>query len=635
MIINTTLMKKITLVLVLFLAFSIKMNAQFVSGFETSLTDGGFQVYQNSCAYWQHTNTGSHSGNGVVKINYNCSNYTYPVETLNSPIINVTANVNDRLSFWVRRSNNNSSTTFLYVRKFSLNNQNQELIRDVILTNIWTKITVDLRSYIGQTIIIGFNTNQNNSDQNTFLDDVVNDGFPLCTPQTLPFSENFDTGNFIPNCWSTIYAGCYCQFSVNNDFINQEISPDNTGQTSLLVSPKIHINTGVIDKVSFSYKKENDQMDVYVKVKISTASGTNVSDFNTVIFTDYNVTTYLKEATIDLTAYNGQSVYLSFESDTTLESSPSLNYFYIDFINFNSCNNSSQPSFYLSESFCMSQQPTPIVVFTNLPSTGAWSLYQVGFPNAIATGTGSSNVVNNVNAASIYKFFVEQNGCISPTTQPFQQPFHDIGYPVMTGFYEDTNGNGVLNVGDKINYTITVSNTSICPLKNIKINSSGNNPIVPTNPNLNFNGNTYVQIPSISGYSNFITNCYYLITQNDITNGFVYNQSTLDFSWIEYNGFTQGTSYPNCTTQLANLSTDNFIFTSLKYYPNPVKNSLSISNQSIINEVAVTSILGQKIMSQTVNDLQTELDFSGLTNGVYFIKVLSEGQSKTIRIVKE
>jgi Secretion system C-terminal sorting domain len=126
-----------------------------------------------------------------------------------------------------------------------------------------------------------------------------------------------------------------------------------------------------------------------------------------------------------------------------------------------------------------------------------------------------------------------------------------------------------------------------------------------------------------------------LITQNDITNGFVYNQSTLDFSWIEYNGFTQGTNYPNCTTQLANLSTDNFIFTSLKYYPNPVKNSLSISNQSIINEVAVTSILGQKIMSQPVNDLQTELDFSGLTNGVYFVKVLSEGQSKTIRIVKE
>jgi Bacterial Ig domain/Secretion system C-terminal sorting domain len=83
------------------------------------------------------------------------------------------------------------------------------------------------------------------------------------------------------------------------------------------------------------------------------------------------------------------------------------------------------------------------------------------------------------------------------------------------------------------------------------------------------------------------------------------------------------------------LIKNEFKFDKLKYYPNPAKNSLSIINQSIINSVEVKSILGQKIMSQSVNDLQTELDFSGLTNGVYFVKVFSEGQSKTIRIVKE
>ncbi len=83
------------------------------------------------------------------------------------------------------------------------------------------------------------------------------------------------------------------------------------------------------------------------------------------------------------------------------------------------------------------------------------------------------------------------------------------------------------------------------------------------------------------------------------------------------------------------LSNSNFAFTNLNFFPNPVKNSLTISNALIIDSVEITSVLGQKIITLKVNNLQTDIDFSGISNGIYFVKVTSEGQEKTIKIVKE
>ena len=62
---------------------------------------------------------------------------------------------------------------------------------------------------------------------------------------------------------------------------------------------------------------------------------------------------------------------------------------------------------------------------------------------------------------------------------------------------------------------------------------------------------------------------------------------------------------------------------------------MTISNNNTIDSVEITSILGQKMMVKSVNDLQTEIDLSELSNGIYFVKVTSEGQEKTVKIVKE
>jgi hypothetical protein len=85
----------------------------------------------------------------------------------------------------------------------------------------------------------------------------------------------------------------------------------------------------------------------------------------------------------------------------------------------------------------------------------------------------------------------------------------------------------------------------------------------------------------------------------------------------------------------SNLSIDTVVFNNFKYYPNPVKNSLSISNNYIINEIEISSLLGQVLIHKKTNELQAEINLVELPNGIYFVKVVSENCEKTFKILKE
>ena len=85
----------------------------------------------------------------------------------------------------------------------------------------------------------------------------------------------------------------------------------------------------------------------------------------------------------------------------------------------------------------------------------------------------------------------------------------------------------------------------------------------------------------------------------------------------------------------SNLSIDTVVFNNFKYYPNPVKNSLSISNNYIINEIEISSLLGQVLIHKKTNEFQAEINLVELPNGIYFVKVVSENCEKTFKILKE
>lgn len=84
------------------------------------------------------------------------------------------------------------------------------------------------------------------------------------------------------------------------------------------------------------------------------------------------------------------------------------------------------------------------------------------------------------------------------------------------------------------------------------------------------------------------------------------------------------------------LNTDDFIGNELKVYPNPVKNLLNIvSNNATVETVTVHDILGKTMLTKTVNGTSTMLDLSGLSTGMYIVKVVSAQGEKVFKILKE
>lgn len=83
------------------------------------------------------------------------------------------------------------------------------------------------------------------------------------------------------------------------------------------------------------------------------------------------------------------------------------------------------------------------------------------------------------------------------------------------------------------------------------------------------------------------------------------------------------------------LSVADNAFVGLSVFPNPVKDELFVINNTIIDDITITSILGRTILTKTINTLYGSLDLESLSSGIYLINVSSNGQEKTLKIIKE
>ena len=84
-----------------------------------------------------------------------------------------------------------------------------------------------------------------------------------------------------------------------------------------------------------------------------------------------------------------------------------------------------------------------------------------------------------------------------------------------------------------------------------------------------------------------------------------------------------------------NLGTSAFDASSFKAYPNPVTNVLNLSYSSEIASVEVFNMLGQKVLVKELNVAQGQIDMSNLNSGNYLVKVTADGQTKTIKVIKQ
>jgi len=83
------------------------------------------------------------------------------------------------------------------------------------------------------------------------------------------------------------------------------------------------------------------------------------------------------------------------------------------------------------------------------------------------------------------------------------------------------------------------------------------------------------------------------------------------------------------------LSNDNFVKYNFDFYPNPTNNVWNFrSVTNVLSAISVVDALGKTVINVTPNSLETTIDASSLSSGVYFARVTSDNKTQTVKLVK-
>jgi hypothetical protein len=140
--------------------------------------------------------------------------------------------------------------------------------------------------------------------------------------------------------------------------------------------------------------------------------------------------------------------------------------------------------------------------------------------------------------------------------------------------------------------------------------------------------------------------CYTFIINDGSVDGLCCYSGTGSYSIESTDGSTiikSGSAfnlYERTRFTISSLGTNEFETSNAIYlYPNPTKGTLNIripSNFGLPNSYTISNVLGQKISQKNISkEADLTLNTSALSNGIYFITVVKEGQKKTLRFIKE
>ncbi|WP_298903936.1 T9SS type A sorting domain-containing protein [uncultured Psychroserpens sp.] len=122
------------------------------------------------------------------------------------------------------------------------------------------------------------------------------------------------------------------------------------------------------------------------------------------------------------------------------------------------------------------------------------------------------------------------------------------------------------------------------------------------------------------------------------------------FSLVELTGLTPGDillirvwefgdnvkgDFNICAWSPTSLGVEDDTFAGFNYYPNPVKDVLTLDSPKTIDKIEVFNVLGQRIIAIDSQNTIQNIDMSNLQSGAYIVKVSIETQTKAIRVLKE
>lgn len=83
------------------------------------------------------------------------------------------------------------------------------------------------------------------------------------------------------------------------------------------------------------------------------------------------------------------------------------------------------------------------------------------------------------------------------------------------------------------------------------------------------------------------------------------------------------------------MATDDITKSTVKIYPNPVVDFVSIKHSSKIDAVEVYNVAGQKVGISKWNAASGTMDMRNLAPGIYIIKVKTGNDVKAVKVIKK
>ncbi|MCG2420007.1 T9SS type A sorting domain-containing protein [Aequorivita sp. F47161] len=84
----------------------------------------------------------------------------------------------------------------------------------------------------------------------------------------------------------------------------------------------------------------------------------------------------------------------------------------------------------------------------------------------------------------------------------------------------------------------------------------------------------------------------------------------------------------------ATSGVEDFAAGSFSVYPNPVKDVLTISTKTAVDNVTVYDVLGKVVLTQQPGVISPKVDMSGLASGAYMVQVTIGNATKTVKVLK-
>ena len=502
-----------------------------------------------------------------------------------------------------------------------------------------------------------------------------------CLP-TVAFNENFDSviTPDLPNCWTKILRGSTISqwagiqttaYPLVNSLPNTlQMYNDNSntsagGDDIILVSPSLSTLASGTYRLKF-YNKYAGAIEI----------GTLDSNTATAVFTPIQEIVTIDDIAqyvVDFTSYTGTDMYIGIRMSSTSQYIT----LQLDDIKWEIaplCPDISQ---------IMATNITTSAADINWTAGGSEANWQVVYgattetnPDAIAnpisTATNSTTI-SGLAAATSYNVWVRSvcglnygiwvgpivvKTLCNPTTLPYSQNFENAIFPEIpdcTSYTNDGAGTHVWHTSDVFLYGF---NSRVLQYKwdfaneaNTWFFTQGINLTQGQNYTISYKyGNS-----SVSFYSEKFKIMYgnapdsgsmtLLLADHPLVNGASATVETISFSppttatyYFGFNAYSlpnQDYLYIDDIIIDVALSNNQNSFSQLKYYPNPVKKELLISNDNKIEKVSLFNLLGQKVYEQFGFQNNIILNVANLPSGHYLATIVSENQSKTIKIVKE